>query len=150
MSSRKRKVYAIARGREGFQGIVDTWAQCSSIVQGVYGAKFKSFTDPEEAAKFAYGVDSPERKNQSEKKRRVDPPATVDLSQDDSEVGFEVVHTDGACENNGKATAIAGVSFSQVMCLMLGDRLVSTLGIKIFEMSVLLYRVLCRPIKGLK
>lgn len=46
----KKKVYAVAVGRR--VGLVYTWNECSSLVKGYPGAKFKGFTNTDEAQQF--------------------------------------------------------------------------------------------------
>jgi len=47
--------YAIFKGLNGFKGVVGTWAECSKLVTGVAGAKFKKFQTLAEAQAFAKG-----------------------------------------------------------------------------------------------
>jgi len=47
--------YAIAKGRNGFQGVVMTWQECKPLVIGVQGSRYKKFPTQKEADKFAFG-----------------------------------------------------------------------------------------------
>mmetsp|Transcript_24291 Transcript_24291/g.45452 ORF Transcript_24291/g.45452 Transcript_24291/m.45452 type:complete len:280 (-) Transcript_24291:212-1051(-) len=47
--------YAIFKGLGGFSGVVGTWSECSKLVNGVSGAKFKKFATLAEAQAFARG-----------------------------------------------------------------------------------------------
>lgn len=49
---RQPKFYAIQRGRNGYNGIVNTWEECKPFVSGVSGAIFKSFRTQAEARAF--------------------------------------------------------------------------------------------------
>ena len=42
-----KKVYAVRNGRK--TGIFTTWAECKAQVDGFPGARYKGFTDPNEA-----------------------------------------------------------------------------------------------------
>ncbi len=48
----KKKYYAILRGRLNNK-VVDTWLECSNLVTGHKGAKFKGFKYKEDAIKYA-------------------------------------------------------------------------------------------------
>ena len=45
-----KKVYAVRNGRK--TGIFTSWAECKAQVEGFPGARFKGFTDPNEATKW--------------------------------------------------------------------------------------------------
>lgn len=47
------KFYGIRCGRGSFSGVVRSWPECSSIISGVQGVKFKSFPTYSEALAFA-------------------------------------------------------------------------------------------------
>ena len=68
-----------------------TWAECKAEVDGFQGAKYKKFETKETAANFIQ--DSSE----------------VKIQQPVSEEPDYYVYTDGACSNNGKDTAVAGL-----------------------------------------
>lgn len=51
-ASRKRKYFAVSRGRDGASGVFDNWEACRQLVEGVPGARFKSF--PNRLAAAAY------------------------------------------------------------------------------------------------
>mmetsp|Transcript_4784 Transcript_4784/g.10218 ORF Transcript_4784/g.10218 Transcript_4784/m.10218 type:complete len:306 (-) Transcript_4784:595-1512(-) len=48
-----RSFYAVHRGRGGFQGVVNTWSECSMLVTGVPGSVFKKFDSEQDALSFA-------------------------------------------------------------------------------------------------
>jgi ribonuclease HI len=81
--------YAVASGRK--VGIFTTWDECKKSIDGYSGAKFKKFTNIEEA-KFFMGNDTqPIGKSKQEK--------AIDY----------YVYTDGSCYNNGGLDPIAGI-----------------------------------------
>lgn len=55
------KVYAVKVGFDKFKGekienqLYDNWIDCEKVVKGVKGAKYKSFTNKEEANKYLFG-----------------------------------------------------------------------------------------------
>jgi len=75
--------YAVANGRN--IGVFLNWNECNDSVKGFKHAKFKKFDTREEAEEFI---------------------------QEDEQPNIEYdyyVYTDGACSNNGKADALAGI-----------------------------------------
>ncbi|KAK1862873.1 hypothetical protein I4F81_005440 [Pyropia yezoensis] len=52
-ASRKRKYFAVSRGRDGASGVFDNWEACRQLVEGVPGARFKSFPNRLAAAASA-------------------------------------------------------------------------------------------------
>ena len=51
--AKKKKVYAVFKGKGGFTGIVDSWARCQGLTSGVRGGcRFKSFAKQEEARAY--------------------------------------------------------------------------------------------------
>ncbi|KAK7247846.1 Ribonuclease H1 [Aureococcus anophagefferens] len=88
----RRFFYAVARGRE--TGVFATWDQCSKVVNGFAGAKYKKFDDRGAAEAFARGdggatTSAPTRKKQQPKRTAFAPPA-----------GVLAVYTDGGCRGN--------------------------------------------------
>lgn len=75
--------YAVAKGK--IPGIYNTWTECSEQVKRFKGAKFKKFTTKEEAQNF------------------ITPKIDNDFKVD------YYVYTDGACSNNGRKNAEAGI-----------------------------------------
>ena len=51
------RFYAIAHGRGGFRGVVDCWADCRRVVNGVSGACHKAFPDQSSAAAWLASLD---------------------------------------------------------------------------------------------
>lgn len=110
----KKKYYAVRRGRDGFKGIVSTWAICKSHVDGVKNAKYKSFTtmdaanefinDASESSSVGPGIKKASRAK-SGMKRTLDEIVSPFLV--DGKEPF-IIYTDGACKNNGQRNAAAG------------------------------------------
>eukprot|EP00842_Homolaphlyctis_polyrhiza_P004757 jgi/Hompol1/5282/HPOL_004305-RA len=82
------KYYAVQRGRS--TGVYTSWDECRSQVDGYSAARHKSFASLAEAQAFASGGSSSTSASTSKPLNRVH------------------VYTDGACVNNGKASARAG------------------------------------------
>jgi len=82
------RMYAVAKGR--LVGIFSTWAECSASVNGFSGALYKKF-DTETSARHFIEANSDQ--------------ALVDCSNSES----YYVYTDGACSNNGRENAMAGI-----------------------------------------
>lgn len=82
--------YAVA---EGFNcGIYNTWKECQIQINGFKGAKFKKFSNENDAKQF---IDD----NCCEKQKR-----NIIITEPNY-----YVYTDGACSNNGNKNAIAGI-----------------------------------------
>lgn len=81
--------YAVANGRS--IGIFRTWSECKESVEDFKSAKYKKFETLEEAQEFIKNGSSLEKSDE------------VSLNID------YYVYTDGACSNNGKPDAIAGI-----------------------------------------
>jgi ribonuclease HI len=79
--------YAVAKGRT--TGIFMTWSECQERVKGYSGAVYKKFDKKGDAEVFIQGVS-----NESHK---------------DLVAPEYYVYTDGACANNGKEGACAGI-----------------------------------------
>lgn len=85
------KYYAVRIGRK--PGIYLSWEKCKEQTNKYPGAEYKSFTDIRKAEKYIK-------------------PTTDDSEEDDvSEVDINIINvfTDGACSNNGKKNASAGI-----------------------------------------
>ena len=90
--------YAVANGRNC--GIFPTWDECNASVKGFKGAIYKKFSTQSEAEHFIVTHPSPgETKEEIETVKESD----TDLAPD------YYVYTDGACSNNGRKTAKAGI-----------------------------------------
>lgn len=83
--------YAVAKG--GNIGIYDTWKECQEQINGFKGAKFKKFTNENDAKCFI----------EEHQKIQVEVDITENCEPD------YYVYTDGACSNNGNKKAIAGI-----------------------------------------
>ena len=83
--------YAVANGR--IPGIFLNWNECNNSVKGYKNALYKKFDTREEAEYFI----------QSNKKI-----IDLDVKKDDFVPDY-CVYTDGACSNNGKENALAGI-----------------------------------------
>jgi len=55
MPKSKGGFYAVAKGKDGFRGVVNSWNECSQLVIGVPGSRYKKFGTREEANRFAFG-----------------------------------------------------------------------------------------------
>jgi len=80
-------LYAVANGRT--IGIFSTWKECQTSVLGFPNARFKKFETKAEAEQFIQ-------------------PTLVTKECSDADVQ-DYVYTDGACSNNGKRNALAGI-----------------------------------------
>jgi len=112
--------YAVAKGKT--VGIFLTWKECQAQVNDVPYPKFRKFYSLEEAEAFiAEHTVTPKEKNRQLMKQypvtkarvqQVRHLSTATFANDRFPVnsnGFVEVYTDGACENNGKPTAKAGI-----------------------------------------
>lgn len=50
------KYYGIRHGRDSFFGVVNSWPECSALINGVPGVRFKSFSSHEAALSFSKPV----------------------------------------------------------------------------------------------
>ena len=90
--------YAVANGRS--IGIFPTWEECNASVKGFKGAIYKKFSTQSEAEHFIVTHPFP-----GETKKETEIP-----KETDSELAPDYyVYTDGACSNNGRKTAMAGI-----------------------------------------
>jgi len=85
--------YAVANGHS--IGIFETWDECSKSVKGYKGASFKKFSTKESAEEFIESF-------RTETINQVVPSTTILIPD-------YYVYTDGACSNNGKPDAVAGI-----------------------------------------
>lgn len=85
--------YAVARGK--IVGIFTNWNDCSDSVKGFKNAKYKKFSDEQEAKCFVL-------------ENSVIHSDTKDTENIDMTVDY-YVYTDGACSNNGRSNALAGI-----------------------------------------
>lgn len=81
--------YAVRRGRN--PGVYNSWSDCRDEVDGYSGARYKKFGSSAEAEAFVDGYDQSSYQGSSRGSRGVD------------------VYTDGACFNNGRDGARAGI-----------------------------------------
>ena len=93
--------YSVYSGRT--PGIYTTWSQCQEQVSKYPGAKFKKFSNQEEAKYF---LEFGEEKNKNIKKKKLMSPTNVskDYSPD-----VLYIYTDGSCPGNGKKGCRGGV-----------------------------------------
>lgn len=103
--------YAVAKGRA--RGIFSSWAECKALVDGYGGAIYKKFTTHEEAATFISNNSVLEITGSKKIEGTVTPSLKNAFSmlmkpKEIVEPDY-YVYTDGACSNNGKATAEAGI-----------------------------------------
>lgn len=90
------KIYAVRRGRT--TGLFTSWADCQKQVTGFAGARFKSFTDPNEAMRWLNGDDQAGAKPKRTYHRSKTKAAYVQEApkRPDSEQDY-VIYTDGSC-----------------------------------------------------
>lgn len=97
--------YAVANGRN--TGIFLNWNDCSASVKGYKNAIYKKFDTKQEADDFIQTDDTKIRKNNGITSFF----NVIDAEQNDTVkfVPDYYVYTDGACSNNGKDNALAGI-----------------------------------------
>lgn len=97
----QKKIYAVRKGRQ--TGLFTTWAECQKQVTGYAGARFKGFTNAEEAMRWLSGDDTAgshtaqpagRRQIHAVKGPRLSPEQTTDTDQD------YIIYTDGSCLKN--------------------------------------------------
>lgn len=88
-----KKFYGVRVGRD--IGIFNTWKECQKSVNGFSGAEFKSFLTLEETEKYI--------------KDNIKDNNIKDNNIKDNNIKYIKVYTDGACSNNGKLNAKAGI-----------------------------------------
>jgi len=87
--------YAVANGRS--IGIFSTWEECNVFVKGFKGAVYKKFTTQSEAEHFI--ITNVVKSTKEE----------IEVPKDSETAPDYYVYTDGACSNNGRKTAMAGI-----------------------------------------
>ena len=94
--------YAVANGRN--IGIFHSWNECSESVKGFPKAKYKKFKTTDECKTFieSYKESMSQTQTQSE---TIEPAVQEEVEF----VADYYVYTDGACSNNGKSNACAGM-----------------------------------------
>lgn len=102
------KFYAVVNGRTN--GIFLNWNDCNNSVSGYKNALFKKFKTNEEADNFIKenkkNIDDTNNKIQNQDYNN------IIMSTKDSDIIFNpdyYVYTDGACSNNGRDNALAGI-----------------------------------------
>lgn len=115
----KMSFYAIAKGKE--IGIFNTWAECKMHTDGFKGAIFKKFLIKDEAEKFILDNTSPNKKSvEKEFQIKIHDTSIVEKPLKTEGNAFDIlmkprsepdyyVYTDGACSNNGRTDAVAGI-----------------------------------------
>jgi len=117
--------YAVANGRT--IGIFTTWNECNNSVKGYKNAKYKKFDTKEDATQFIHEnsevsilVDVPPAKKQTTLTSFFEPNSYMQNNNTNTTICHEkqpedtfipdyYVYTDGACSNNGKKSASAGI-----------------------------------------
>lgn len=101
--------YAVANGRN--IGIFLNWNDCNNSVKGYKNALYKKFDTKEEAANFIKAnekniVDDTNNKIQNQNHNNI-----IMITKDDDIIlnSDYYVYTDGACSNNGRDNALAGI-----------------------------------------
>ena len=93
--------YAVANGRN--TGIFLSWDDCNYSVKGYKHAIYKKFDTREEATHFI------QTNNKDLNPKKHDIRTFFDNTKKDEENPDYYVYTDGACSNNGKDNALAGI-----------------------------------------
>lgn len=91
--------YAVANGRN--IGIFPTWDECNASVKGFKGAVYKKFSTQSEAEQYLQA--HPPEGESRETAKDTDAKDTKETAID------YYIYTDGACSNNGRKTAKAGI-----------------------------------------
>ena len=103
--------YAVAYGRN--TGIFLNWNDCNNSVKGYKNALYKKFDTKEEADNFIQINEKNINDNNKQKQHNITSFFdTIECKQTDHVVAFipdYYVYTDGACSNNGKDNALAGI-----------------------------------------
>ena len=94
----QKKVYAVRRGRQ--TGLFASWAECQKQVTGFPGARFKSFTDAQEAMKWLSGEETSSTPKRTVRRRTpAKTAAPAPVLRPDEEQDY-VIYTDGSCLRN--------------------------------------------------
>jgi ribonuclease HI len=88
--------YAVANGRQN--GIFSTWKECSDSIKGYSNAKYKKFFSKKDAEDFI-----------NSNKEIIEIMKTNKVMGENMTNPDYYVYTDGACSNNGKKDASAGI-----------------------------------------
>ena len=117
--------YGVRDGRE--VGIFTTWNECNASVKGYTNAKYKKFATRNEAEEFVTGksqneilisskvtadhISTNNRSNNSTNNSNSSVNnSTNNSTNQDNDINYDYcVYTDGACSNNGKLYAKAGI-----------------------------------------
>ena len=100
--------YAVSNGRN--VGIFQNWNDCNNSVKGYKNALYKKFKTKEEANDF---IQSNNRNSNYEKQNLIT--SFIDTNKSKQKIDINdfnpdyYVYTDGACSNNGKDNAFAGI-----------------------------------------
>ena len=81
-AERRHEYYAIRRGRGGFRGVVETWAECADLTSGVPHNAFKKFSTLQGANAFL-NVQDPEPQRQNSHHRRFRFVRTLEQGQEE-------------------------------------------------------------------
>lgn len=97
--------YSVYRGR--IPGVYTKWSQCQEQVSKYSGAKFKKFSDQDEAMYFLkYGY---EKEKLRKKSPLSVPKLTPKKESHDNSQGILYIYTDGSCPGNGKKGCRGGI-----------------------------------------
>ena len=103
--------YAVANGRT--IGIFLNWNECNNSVKGYKNAIYKKFSTKEEAENFIQQKQEqkPEQKQEEQKQEEQKPEQKQEEQKQEQKQNQPeyYVYTDGACSNNGKKNALAGI-----------------------------------------
>jgi ribonuclease HI len=100
--------YAVANGRTN--GIFSSWTKCNESIKGFPKAKYKKFTTIDQAEEFIQCYQDTIRQTPT---KILFSPITPNMvywgGEGDSFIADYYVYTDGACSNNGRENAKAGI-----------------------------------------
>ncbi len=101
--------YAVAKGKKS--GIYKTWKECEVQIAGFKGSVYKKFDTKKEAQQFIQNYEY-DLKNDSESETESETDKKSESIESESVSAKQIdyyVYTDGACINNGKKNAKAGI-----------------------------------------
>lgn len=106
-----QKYYAVRGGHGGFNGVVHSWPECQSYVNGARNVRYKKFNTLAEAQGFANGninLNGGVSAGAGGISKRTRKSSSDDGVEAPKLKGSLIVYTDGACSSNGRKGARAG------------------------------------------
>lgn len=122
MPKKQTKYYAVKQGY--FPGVYTSWSECQQQIKGYKGSVFKSFTTLQEANCFLK-IGSHSSKHKRKRSEQLFEQNDNDNDTNKIKIKIIEVYTDGACRNNGKLNASAGIGayFPQHLSLNISEPL---------------------------